>query len=192
MTKTAAPKKKNSTKSDTAGLIFPVRRVEKSMKKTHGLRMGNVAAVKATAAAEFYIRKIIEKSVAAAAGKKRTRISTFHITHAIREDPELQALTRGLSIAESGMMGHIFPHNKKTNKQQQTQRRRERKRQERENQNDEDDESDEASELGSGDEAESSEEAGAPVAKKAAAPARKSGQAKKAGAAKKSVQAKKK
>jgi len=95
------------TKSSAAGLTFPVGMVHK-MIKAHWLgRIGAGAAVYEAAVLEYLCAEVIELAGNAARDSKQERIIPRHIMLAIRNDEELNRLTKDISIASCGILPHI-------------------------------------------------------------------------------------
>ncbi|XP_051533966.1 core histone macro-H2A.1-like isoform X2 [Myxocyprinus asiaticus] len=105
--------KKKSTKtsrSSKAGVIFPVGRMLRYIKK--GLpkyRIGVGAPVYMAAVLEYLTAEILELAGNAARDNKKGRVTPRHILLAIGNDEELNQLLRGVTIAAGGVLPNIHP-----------------------------------------------------------------------------------
>lgn len=109
-----APKKagtKSVTRSTRAGLIFPVGRIHRHLKKgNYCKRVGGVAPVFLACVLEYLITEILELSSAACVALKGKRIKPRHIKLAIIGDSEFQGLLKNITIAAGGVRpGNIHP-----------------------------------------------------------------------------------
>ena len=85
-----AAKRMKSTRSQKAGLIFPVSRVHRYLRKTtHHFRIASGAPVYQAAVMEYLTAEILELAGNAARDNKRSRIIPRHILLAIANDDEL-------------------------------------------------------------------------------------------------------
>ena len=85
-----AAKRMRSTRSQRAGLIFPVSRVHRYLRKTtHHYRIASGAPVYQAAVMEYLTAEILELAGNAARDNKRSRIIPRHILLAIANDDEL-------------------------------------------------------------------------------------------------------
>ncbi|XP_051959682.1 core histone macro-H2A.1 [Xyrauchen texanus] len=105
--------KKKTTKtsrSNKAGVIFPVGRMLRYIKK--GLpkfRIGVGAPVYMAAVLEYLTAEILELAGNAARDNKKGRVTPRHILLAIGNDEELNQLLRGVTIAAGGVLPKIHP-----------------------------------------------------------------------------------
>ncbi|XP_046856762.1 core histone macro-H2A.1-like [Xenia sp. Carnegie-2017] len=105
-----AAKRARSTRSQKAGLIFPVSRVHRFLRKTtHHYRIASGAPVYQAAVMEYLTAEILELAGNAARDNKRSRIIPRHILLAIANDDELHKLLRGVTIAQGGVLPKIHP-----------------------------------------------------------------------------------
>ena len=85
-----AKRSKRKTKSARAGIIFPVGRVYRYIRKcTHHQRIGVGAPIYTAAVMEYLCAEILELAGNAARDNKKTRITPRHILLAIANDLEL-------------------------------------------------------------------------------------------------------
>ncbi|KPP71790.1 core histone macro-H2A-like [Scleropages formosus] len=105
--------KKKSTKtsrSTKAGVIFPVGRMLRYIKK--GLpkyRIGVGAPVYMAAVLEYLTAEILELAGNAARDNKKGRVTPRHILLAVANDEELNQLLKGVTIAAGGVLPNIHP-----------------------------------------------------------------------------------
>ena len=114
----ARAKRKSVSKSEKAGLSFPVARVNKYLKKNSGLkRVGGSAPVYATAIVEYVVSELLDVAgnVTSAAGRKT--VSPEDLMKGLRGDKELAKLFAGHSIFVGEKLGKIsdaISYNEKT------------------------------------------------------------------------------
>lgn len=85
-----AAKRLRSTRSQKAGLLFPVSRIHRYLRKTtHHFRIASGAPVYQAAVMEYLTAEILELAGNAARDNKRSRIIPRHILLAIANDDEL-------------------------------------------------------------------------------------------------------
>eukprot|EP00112_Aurelia_sp_Birch-Aquarium-sp1_P021980 Seg6049.2 transcript_id=Seg6049.2/GoldUCD/mRNA.D3Y31 product="Core histone macro-H2A.1" protein_id=Seg6049.2/GoldUCD/D3Y31 len=105
-----AKRSKRKTKSARAGIIFPVGRVYRYIRKcTHHQRIGVGAPIYTAAVMEYLCAEILELAGNAARDNKKTRITPRHILLAIANDLELHKLLQGVTIPQGGVVPHINP-----------------------------------------------------------------------------------
>ncbi|XP_078509381.1 core histone macro-H2A.1 isoform X5 [Lissotriton helveticus] len=105
--------KKKATKlsrSAKAGVIFPVGRMLRYIKKGHPkYRIGVGAPVYMAAVVEYLAAEVLELAGNAARDNKKGRVTPRHILLAIANDEELNQLLRGVTIANGGVLPNIHP-----------------------------------------------------------------------------------
>ncbi|XP_078267525.1 core histone macro-H2A.1 isoform X1 [Rhinoraja longicauda] len=105
--------KKKTTKisrSAKAGVIFPVGRMLRYIKKGHPkYRIGMGAPVYMAAVLEYLTAEILELAGNAARDNKKGRVTPRHILLAIANDEELNQLLKGVTIASGGVLPNIHP-----------------------------------------------------------------------------------
>lgn len=100
--KAARPKPKRT--SERSGLILPVARFNRRIRKVSGLpRCGKPAAVYLTAVIEYMLSEVLESAGLIAKECKKHRITPRHINLAIRTDQELEILLRKTIISGGGV-----------------------------------------------------------------------------------------
>lgn len=98
------------SRSDRAGIVFPVGRVHKLLKQgKYANRIGDNAPVFLAAALNYLVSEVCDLAATAAMDNRKKRISPRHITMAIRKDEELNELLKDVTIAQGGVMPHINP-----------------------------------------------------------------------------------
>ncbi|XP_038063638.1 histone H2A-like [Patiria miniata] len=112
---------KPRSRSNRAGLQFPVGRVHRFMRKgRYSDRIGAGAPVYMAAVLEYLVAEILELAGNAARDNKKTRINPRHLQLAIRNDEELNKMMSGVTIAQGGVLPNIqsvlLPATSKANK----------------------------------------------------------------------------
>ena len=101
---------KATTRSEKAGLQFPVGRIARYIRDMKVAdRVGAGAPVYLAAVLEYLAAEILELSGNAARDNKRQRIIPRHIQLAVRNDEELNKLLTGVTIAGGGVLPNIHP-----------------------------------------------------------------------------------
>ena len=108
-----AAKRMKSTRSQKAGLIFPVSRVHRYLRKTtHHYRIASGAPVYQAAVMEYLTAEILELAGNAARDNKRSRIIPRHILLAIANDDELHKVcifvTCGIILRRSDLPAFVW------------------------------------------------------------------------------------
>jgi len=98
-----------NSKSARSGLTFPVSRVGRYMKagKYGTSRVGASAPVYLTAVLEYLTAEILELAGNAAKDNNRARINPRHLTLAVKNDEELNAYLKKVTIREGGVLPNI-------------------------------------------------------------------------------------
>jgi histone H2A len=100
--------RKSSSRSEKAGLQFPVGRIHRFLRKgNYAQRVGHGAPVYLAAVLEYLTAEILELAGNAAADNKKKTISPRHLQLAIRNDEELNKLLRDVTIASGGVLPNI-------------------------------------------------------------------------------------
>lgn len=98
------------SRSSRAGIIFPVGRMMRYLRKsTFKYRIGMGAPVYLAAVIEYLAAEILELAGNAARDNKKSRITPRHILLAVANDEELNQLLRGVTIASGGVLPRIHP-----------------------------------------------------------------------------------
>ena len=101
---------KAKTRSEKAGLTFPVGRIARFLKNgNYTQRIGGGAPVYMTAVLEYICAELLELSGNAAKDHRKSRIRPRDIQLAIRSDEELNIVMGNAIIAAGGVMPHILP-----------------------------------------------------------------------------------
>ncbi|KAE8614161.1 hypothetical protein XENTR_v10008019 [Xenopus tropicalis] len=99
-----------TTRSAKAGVIFPVGRMLRYIKKGHPkYRIGVGAPVYMAAVLEYLTAEILELAGNAARDNKKSRVTPRHILLAVANDEELNQLLKGVTIASGGVLPNIHP-----------------------------------------------------------------------------------
>ena len=98
----------SKSRSNHAGLQFPVGRIHRLLRKgNYAQRVGAGAPVYLAAVMEYLAAEILELAGNAARDNKKTRIIPRHLQLAIRNDEELNKLLSGVTIAQGGVLPNI-------------------------------------------------------------------------------------
>ncbi|XP_076274753.1 histone H2A-like [Rhynchophorus ferrugineus] len=101
-------KGKAKSRSNRAGLQFPVGRIHRLLRKgNYPEREGAGAPVYLAAVMEYLAAEVLELAGNAARDNKKTKIIPRHLQLAIRNDEELNKLLSGVSIAQGGVLPNI-------------------------------------------------------------------------------------
>ena len=99
---------KQTSRSQRAGLNFPVGRIARFLKQgRYSERVGAGAPVYLAAVLEYLAAEVLELAGNAAKDNKKTRIVPRHIQLAIRNDEELNKLMANTTIANGGVLPNI-------------------------------------------------------------------------------------
>lgn len=114
---------KNRSRSTRAGLLFPVGRIHKILRKgNYARRIGSGAPIFLAAVLQYLAAEILELASDAARDNGKSRIVPRHLLLAIKNDDELNQLLTGVTISQGGVLPSIHPQllPKKTMKHQET------------------------------------------------------------------------
>ncbi|XP_077994868.1 histone H2A-like [Glandiceps talaboti] len=101
---------KPKSRSDRAGLQFPVGRIHRFLRKgNYAQRVGSGAPIYMAAVLEYLTAEILELAGNAARDNKKVRIIPRHIQLAVRNDEELNTLLQGVTISQGGVMPNLHP-----------------------------------------------------------------------------------
>ncbi|GMY16542.1 histone H2AX-like [Fagus crenata] len=99
---------KSVSRSQKAGLQFPVGRVARFLKTgRYAQRVGSGSPVYLCAVLEYLAAEVLELAGNAARDNKKTRIIPRHIQLAVRNDEELSKLMGSVTIANGGVLPNI-------------------------------------------------------------------------------------
>ncbi|GLJ17240.1 hypothetical protein SUGI_0298850 [Cryptomeria japonica] len=99
---------KSVTRSQKAGLQFPVGRIGRYLKTgRYAKRVGGGAPVYLAAVMEYLAAEVLELAGNAARDNKKTRIIPRHILLAVRNDEELGKLLGSVTISSGGVLPNI-------------------------------------------------------------------------------------
>jgi histone H2A len=110
-------KRSQISRSKRAGLIFPVGRAARFLRRgRYATRIGDAAPVYLSAALEYLTAEVLELAGNACRDDKRQRIIPRHIVVAVRRDEELNKLFSRVTIASGGVLPNLhaalLPHKK--------------------------------------------------------------------------------
>ena len=98
------------TKASRAGLVFPVSRILRYMRRDLvKRRIAAGAPVYLGAVLEYLCAEVLELAGKAANDNKRRTIAPRHLLLAIANDDELSKLLRGVTISSGGVLPQIHP-----------------------------------------------------------------------------------
>mmetsp|Transcript_20456 Transcript_20456/g.32540 ORF Transcript_20456/g.32540 Transcript_20456/m.32540 type:complete len:152 (+) Transcript_20456:113-568(+) len=102
--------KKQKSRSQRAGLQFPVGRIARYMKEGgYGRRIGGGAPIYLASVLEYLTAELLELAGNAAKDNKKQRIIPRHIMLAIKNDDELRRLLSEVTIVQAGVMPNVRP-----------------------------------------------------------------------------------
>ncbi|NXF54425.1 H2AX protein, partial [Oceanites oceanicus] len=92
----AKAKKSRSSRSSRAGLLFPVSRVDRQLRRGHfAERFGARAPVYLAAVLQYVTQKTMDMAGKISKKNKQQRISPSHLQAAVKKSPVLKQLLRG-------------------------------------------------------------------------------------------------
>lgn len=101
-------KKKKSRIEKKLGMIFPIGRMRKYLKKgKYATRISAGAPVYLAAVLEYLTAEFLEISAQVAYESKRKHITPRHLQLAIQDDEDFRVLLQDVTIAEGGVIPHI-------------------------------------------------------------------------------------
>lgn len=99
---------KSQSRSARAGLIFPVGRIHRHLRKgNYAERVGAGGPVYMAAVLEYLTAEVLELASKAARDNKKTRMNPRHIQLAVRADEELNRLLGDVAIPGGGVIPNI-------------------------------------------------------------------------------------
>lgn len=100
--------KAKKTRSNHAGLNFPVGRIHRLLKRgKYSERIAGGAPIYLASIIEYLVAEVLELAGNAAKDNKRSRICPRHLLLAVRNDEELNKLLDHVIISEGGVMPNI-------------------------------------------------------------------------------------
>ena len=113
-----AKKSGSKSRSAKAGLMFPVGRIGRFLKKgRYARRVGGGAPVYVAAVLEYLTAELLELSGNAAKDNKKTRINPRHIQLAVKNDQEFNNYLGKATIAAGGVVPNVHSALIKSKKQ---------------------------------------------------------------------------
>ncbi|KAG9390430.1 Core histone H2A [Carpediemonas membranifera] len=101
-------KKSSTSRSERAGLQFPVGRIHRQLRDgRYAKRIGAGAPVYLASVLEYITAEVIELAGNAVRENNKRRITPRHIQLAIRHDEELSRLFADVVIPQGGVLPHI-------------------------------------------------------------------------------------
>ncbi|XP_055604842.1 histone H2A-beta, sperm-like [Uranotaenia lowii] len=101
-------KLKAKSRSIRAGLVFPVGRVHRRLRKgNYADRVGSWAPVYLASVLEYLTAEVLELAANIARNRRKIRIIPRHLLLAIRQDQELNQLLSNVIIPEGGVLPYI-------------------------------------------------------------------------------------
>ena len=101
-------KTKTKSRSARAGLLFPVGRIHRHLRKgNYAKRVGSGAPVFLAAVMEYLTAEILELAGNAARDNKKLRIIPRHLLLAIKNDEELNQIMKGITISQGGVIPFV-------------------------------------------------------------------------------------
>ncbi len=97
------------SKTKRAGLVFPVPRITKYLKKLHKGRTGLSSGIYTAAVVEYLTAEIAELASNLAKQEGRVRIIPKHIRQVIRNDDELRNFAGEVIVPQGGAQSFIHP-----------------------------------------------------------------------------------
>ncbi|CAB4464811.1 histone-fold-containing protein [Rhizophagus irregularis] len=105
---TKVEKVKYFSRSQKAGIIFPVGRINRYLRRgNYASRIGLVAPVYLSAVIEYLVAEVLDFAGKIAHDDRKVRIIPRHIQLAIRNDEELDKLFNQVTVAQGGVMPNI-------------------------------------------------------------------------------------
>jgi len=99
------PRSKPVSRSKKAGVVFPVLRLHRTLKKGNPSgQTRNSASVYLSGVLEYLVAEVVELAGNAARDNKKHRITPRHIYLAIHNDEELHKLCENVTIASGGVL----------------------------------------------------------------------------------------
>ncbi|KAM7495934.1 hypothetical protein LguiA_020348 [Lonicera macranthoides] len=99
---------KSVSRSQKAGLQFPVGRVARFLKAgRYAQRVGSGSPVYLSAVLEYLAAEVLELAGNAARDNKKSRIKPRHVQLAVRNDEEFSKLLGNVTIANGGVLPNI-------------------------------------------------------------------------------------
>ncbi len=101
-------RKKSVSRAQKSGLLFPVSRITRSLKKDgRAKRVGGGAGVCLAAALEYFCAEVVEIAARRCQKDKRKRITPADVVSTLRGDAELNKVTGGLKLSAGETMKRI-------------------------------------------------------------------------------------
>lgn len=103
----STPAAKGKPRQDSAGIVFPIARIERHLHNRCAQRISRGAPTYLAAVLEYVVAEVLELSANAARDHRRHRITPRDIVLAIRNDEELHKLFRNATIPDAGVLPNL-------------------------------------------------------------------------------------
>jgi histone H2A len=102
-------KSKGKSRTERAGIQFPVGRVHRQLRKAVNESISGGAPVYLAAVLEYLVAELLEMASNAAQDNRKKRIIPRHVTMAIYNDEEMHKLLPHVIISQGGPFAYNYP-----------------------------------------------------------------------------------